>query len=337
MTPLTFDIKFSLGTQFTFGSLMFTAGEDGDLKMLPPGPAPEHPTLAPSSTSGGASLGLDLFAGLYISTAKLVRGIMIVTFIIRPVTEASSSSSLASSPDQDSSDDYPEIEASVCGNSVEDGRHILMVTLNGDQSHNSSSRCPTIERSEASNARTPSTGLVQNLNPDFNDVQVQAIIEIIQRMAPDSSPLVVLAQQGAEAVNLVITEKSVGVPRKEPSGGHNDQAMHARSEVASSASPNRHLGENDARQRITQNRNTREYDRYRDDLCNVIEDRRRLRVRTPSPQRRSLARDVTPTGRSGFCALARPLREVRWPAKFKVGHIDQYDGSSNPREFIQVY
>jgi hypothetical protein len=32
-----------------------------------------------------------------------------------------------------------------------------------------------------------------------------------------------------------------------------------------------------------------------------------------------------------------PLREVRWPAKFKAGHIDQYDSSSNPEEFIQVY
>jgi hypothetical protein len=26
-----------------------------------------------------------------------------------------------------------------------------------------------------------------------------------------------------------------------------------------------------------------------------------------------------------------------WLAKFKVGHIDQYDGSSNYEEFIQVY
>jgi hypothetical protein len=35
--------------------------------------------------------------------------------------------------------------------------------------------------------------------------------------------------------------------------------------------------------------------------------------------------------------LAGPLREVRWPVKFKAGHIDQYDGSSNPEEFLQVY
>jgi hypothetical protein len=35
-----------------------------------------------------------------------------------------------------------------------------MVVLSGDQSHNSSSRYPTIGRSEASDARTPSGGLV---------------------------------------------------------------------------------------------------------------------------------------------------------------------------------
>jgi hypothetical protein len=26
-----------------------------------------------------------------------------------------------------------------------------------------------------------------------------------------------------------------------------------------------------------------------------------------------------------------------WPAKFKADHIDQYDGSNNPEEFIQIY
>jgi hypothetical protein len=31
------------------------------------------------------------------------------------------------------------------------------------------------------------------------------------------------------------------------------------------------------------------------------------------------------------------LREVRWPAKFKAIHIDQYDESSNPKEFIRIY
>jgi hypothetical protein len=42
-------------------------------------------------------------------------------------------------------------------------------------------------------------------------------------------------------------------------------------------------------------------------------------------------------GRSGFCALAGPLRQVRWPDKFKTSNINRYDSSSNPEEFIQVY
>jgi hypothetical protein len=44
-----------------------------------------------------------------------------------------------------------------------------------------------------------------------------------------------------------------------------------------------------------------------------------------------------PSGRGNFCALAPPLREVVWPEKVKVRHINKYDGSSNPKEFIQVY
>jgi hypothetical protein len=139
MAPWAFDIKFPLDTQFTFGSLTFATGEDGDLKMLPLGPASEHPAPAPSSTSGGVCSGLDPFAGLYIHTAKLIRGIPIVASIIQPFVGALSSSSLASSPCRDSSDDYPEIEANACGNSIDDDRLILMVSPNGDQSHNSSS------------------------------------------------------------------------------------------------------------------------------------------------------------------------------------------------------
>jgi hypothetical protein len=88
---------------------------------------------------------------------------------------------------------------------------------------------------------------------------------------------------------------------------------------------------------ITQNRNAREYGCNRDNLRNVIEDQRRIQDRTPSPPQRFLARDITPTGRSGFHTLAGPLREVKWPAKFRAGHIDQYDSSSNPEEFNQVY
>jgi hypothetical protein len=64
-----------------------------------------------------------------------------------------------------------------------------MVAPNGDRLNNTSSRYPTIGRLEAFDARTPSGGLIQNLNQDFNVVRVQAIMETIQRMAPDDSPL----------------------------------------------------------------------------------------------------------------------------------------------------
>jgi hypothetical protein len=100
---------------------------------------------------------------------------------------------------------------------------------------------------------------------------------------------------------------------------------------------NRCLSEHDARRCITQNRAAWEYDRERDDLRNVIEDRRCLRLRTPSPPQRSLVEDVTPVEKSGFRALSGLLRQVRWPDKFKTDNIDQYDGSNNPEEFIQVY
>jgi hypothetical protein len=219
--------------------------------MLPPGPAPEHPTHTPSSTSGGVCSGSDPFAGLYIRTAKLVRGILIVTFTLRPFVRASSSSSSASSPGQDSSNDYPEIGASACKNSTEDGRLILMVTPDGDRARNSSSGYPTIGRSEATDTQTPSAGLVRNLNSDFNVIRVQVIMETIQRMAPDGSPLALLARQGAKPMNLIVAEKSAGIPRGEPSAGRNGRVGRARSEVASSASPKRHLSEHDARRRIT--------------------------------------------------------------------------------------
>jgi hypothetical protein len=70
-------------------------------------------------------------------------------------------------------------------------------------------------------------GLVRNLNLDFNVVRVQAIMETIQRMPPDGSPIALLAQQEAEAVNLVVAEKSAGVPRGERTTGRNDRAGHA--------------------------------------------------------------------------------------------------------------
>jgi hypothetical protein len=45
---------------------------------------------------------------------------------------------------------------------------------------------------------------------DFNVVQLQTIMESIQRMVPQDSPLVALAQQGNEAMGqIVATEPSV--------------------------------------------------------------------------------------------------------------------------------
>jgi hypothetical protein len=62
--------------------------------------------------------------------------------------------------------------------------------------------------------------MIQNLNPDFNVVWLQTIMESIPRMELEGSPLVALAQQGADVANLVIVEKSAGNPRREPFVGN---------------------------------------------------------------------------------------------------------------------
>jgi hypothetical protein len=84
MSPRTFDVKFPCDTQLTFRSLTFAAEEDGELKMLSLGPAPEHLTLASSAASGGSCSGSDPNAGSYsyIQTTKIVRGIPVVTSIL---------------------------------------------------------------------------------------------------------------------------------------------------------------------------------------------------------------------------------------------------------------
>jgi hypothetical protein len=38
-----------------------------------------------------------------------------------------------------------------------------------------------------------------------------------------------------------------------------------------------------------------------------------------------------------FLCSGSALRQVVWLEKFKAGHIDKYDRTSNPEEFIQVY
>jgi hypothetical protein len=155
MAPWTFDIKFPRGTEFTFGSLTFAAGEDGDLRMLPPGEATEH--IVTSSASSETKAESDLFDGSYICTVKLVRGIPVVMTILHPCAGAASSSPSALSSDQGSSKDYPEIGVNTCESSASTRRLICMVAPNEDQPCHSSSGYPTIGRSEASDARTPST------------------------------------------------------------------------------------------------------------------------------------------------------------------------------------
>jgi hypothetical protein len=39
--------------------------------------------------------------------------------------------------------------------------------------------------------------MIRNLNPEFNVVRLQTIMETIQRMTPEGSPLMALAHQGA--------------------------------------------------------------------------------------------------------------------------------------------
>jgi hypothetical protein len=210
MAPWTFDIQFPRGTEFTFRSLTFTAGEDGDLRILPLGEAAER--IAPSSASSETQAESDLFDGSYIRMVKLIRGIPVMTTILRPCVGAASSSPSALSSDQGSSENYPKIGVNTCESSAITSRLNCMVAPNEDQPRHRSSGYPTIGRSEASDARTPSTRLIRNLNPNFNVVRVQAFMETIQRMAPDGSPLALLAQQRAEAANLVVAEKSIGVP-----------------------------------------------------------------------------------------------------------------------------
>jgi hypothetical protein len=155
MAPWTFDVKFPRGTEFTFGSLTFAAGEDGDLRMLPPGEVTEH--TAPSTASSGTQADSDFFDESYIHMVKLVRGIPVVTTILRPCAGASSSSSSALSSDQGSSEDYPKIGVNTCRSSADISCLICMVAPNEDQPRHSSSGYPTIGRFEASDARTPST------------------------------------------------------------------------------------------------------------------------------------------------------------------------------------
>jgi hypothetical protein len=62
--------------------------------------------------------------------------------------------------------------------------------------------------------------MIQNMNPNFNAIRLQTIMESIQQMAPEGSPLVALAQQGAKVANVIIAQRSTGNPRGEPPVGN---------------------------------------------------------------------------------------------------------------------
>jgi hypothetical protein len=98
--------------------------------------------------------------------------------------------------DQASAEDYPEIGGSTCWDLVAEARQINMVGPRRTDSHNSFSKYPTIRESIVSDTQTPSNRVVRNLNPDFSAVRLQTIIESIQHLAPQDSPLVARPSKG---------------------------------------------------------------------------------------------------------------------------------------------
>jgi hypothetical protein len=136
-------------------------------------------------------------------------------------TETSSSTSSGTSTGRDSIEGYPEIGGSVYWNPATEACCINMVGPGRVACRNSSSRYPTIRVSETSDARTPSNRVVRNLNPDFNIIWLQTIMESIQRLVPQDSPLVALIQQGVETMGqIVATQLSMGNQHSEPSIGN---------------------------------------------------------------------------------------------------------------------
>jgi hypothetical protein len=110
-----------------------------------------------------------------------------------------------------------------------------MVGLVRVDSQNSSSKYLTIGRSVASDARTPISNIVRNLNSDFSMVRLQTILESIQQMVPPNSPLIALPQQGVEAAsNIVAVAPTVKNQWGESSGGNqlHDRAKRVQSEAA---------------------------------------------------------------------------------------------------------
>jgi hypothetical protein len=98
---------------------------------------------------------------------------------LQPSAGALSSSSSGETPDLDSAKDYPKIRGSACWNPAIETRRINMVGPTRGDSQNSSSMYPIISGSKASDTKTPSSNIVQDLNSDFNTVRLQTIMESI--------------------------------------------------------------------------------------------------------------------------------------------------------------
>jgi hypothetical protein len=181
VTPWTFRIKFPYGTQFIFGLLMFVIGKDKNLELLTRGPGPRHPApvygVSPyypvnPFTSGGACSDLNPHAGPYYLSAMTSQGRPIGKTILHSLPKASSSSGLGATPDWDSIEDYPETRCNACWNPAIEACHISMVGPAKGNSQNSSIKYPTIGGFVASNAQTPSSNVVGDLNPDVNVVRL---------------------------------------------------------------------------------------------------------------------------------------------------------------------
>jgi hypothetical protein len=195
---------------------MFAAGEDRNLELLTRGLTPCHrmPVYGeapyyltdPStlSTSSGTHSGLSSYAGSYYLSPMMSQEYLIGTPIFQPSVGTLSSSSLRVFANRDFIKDYPEIRGSVYWNPVIESCRISMVVTTSAPSHNSSSRYPSIRGFEVFDARTLSNMIVQNLNSNFNIIRLQTIIESIQRMIPQDSSLLALAQQRAKAVGQII-------------------------------------------------------------------------------------------------------------------------------------
>jgi hypothetical protein len=211
---------------------------------------PYYPT--DPSTSGEVCLGLNPHAGSYYLSAMTSQGLPIRKTIFQSSARTSSSSSSGVTPYRDSIEHYPGIEGSDYRNLAIEAHCISMVGSARADSRNSSSKYPTIRGYEVFDAQTPSNKVVWNLNPDFNIVRIRTIMESIQWMVLQDSPLVALAQQGAKVAGHIIAAKRlVANHRGEPSVGDRsvDRAKCTRSKATSSAlaSGNRRLPDNDAR------------------------------------------------------------------------------------------